>query len=153
MNLYRILLFVHVTAVAIWVGGAVMFHVIAERAAASNDVGRISALLQDGEALGKRYFGPATMVTLLAGLWLVFEGDWGFDHLFIIGGLVGLVLTAIIGFGMIQPAASRTGAALAQAGAVTEEVRAGLARIRNISRADLLLLLVILFLMTTKPGL
>ncbi len=152
MTLYRILLFVHVAAAAAWFGGGVMIHVIMERARASNDAGRISALLDDAEHLGKRYFGPATVVTFLAGLWLVFEGDWGFDHVFILGGLGGVLLSSILGFVMIQPAATKAATVLSQAGAVTDEVRASLQRVLNISRADLVLLLVVIFLMTSKPG-
>ena len=39
MNLYKILLFVHVAAAAVWVGGGFMLHLISTRTVASNDPG------------------------------------------------------------------------------------------------------------------
>lgn len=152
MRLNEILLFVHVLSAAVWVGGAVMFHIIAERVTVSNDPGRISSLLGDADFLGKRYFGPASGVTLIAGLWLVFEGRWGFDRIFVLGGLTGVVFSTILGFGFIEPVAKRVTEALGGNATVTEDVRSGLDRIRNVSRIDLLILVSVLFLMTVKPG-
>jgi uncharacterized membrane protein len=152
VKLYQILLFVHVSAAAVWFGGGVMFHVIAERATRSNDTRRISSLLGDADFLGKRYFGPASVVTLIAGVWLVFEGGWGFDHIFILGGLTGVALSTVLGFGFIEPASKRVTASLAGNATITNEVKSGLDRIRNISRIDLVVLVAVLFLMTAKPG-
>jgi uncharacterized membrane protein len=152
VRLYEAVLFVHVLSAAVWFGGAVMFHVLAERAAMSHAPGRISSLLRDAEFLGKRYFGPASGVTLVAGLWLVFEGGWGFSQVFVLGGLAGLVLSTILGFALIEPVAKRVTAALVGDADITEDVSNGLERIRNVSRIDLLILLTVLFLMTVKPG-
>lgn len=152
VRLYEVLLFMHVLSAAVWFGGAVMFHVLAGRAAMSNDPSRISSLLRDAEFLGKRYFGPASGVTLVAGLWLVFEGGWGFGQIFVLGGLAGLVLSTVLGFALIEPVAKKVTAALAGNATVTEDVSNGLVRIRNMSRIDLLILLTVLFLMTVKPG-
>ena len=152
MSLYQILLFVRLLSVAAWFGGAVMFHIIAERATASNEPARISSLLADAEFFGKRYFGPVSALTLIAGVWLVFEGGWGFDHVFVLSGLSGVVLSTIMGFGLIEPVAKRVTAALGRNAAVTNEVRAGLDRIRDVSRIDLLILVAVIFLMTVKPG-
>lgn len=152
MRLYDVLLFVHVLSAAVWFGGAVMFHVLAGRAAMSNDPGRISSLLRDAEFLGKRYFGPTSGVTLVAGLWLVFEGSWGFGRVFVLGGLAGLILSTVLGFALIEPVAKKVTAALAGNATITEDVSTGLQRIRNVSRIDLFILLTVLFLMTVKPG-
>lgn len=152
MDLYDILKFVHVLAATVWVGGGILFHILAERAVKSNDTARIGTLLTDAEAIGKGYFGPASGVTLVAGLWLVFEGDWAFDHVFILGGLAGIVLSSIIGFGLIQPAATRVQTALAGSGTITDDIRSSIDRVRNFSRLDLVILVVVVFLMTVKPG-
>lgn len=152
MRLYEILLFVHVLSAAVWFGGAVMFHVLSHHATSSNDPQRIASLLGSADFLGKRYFGPATGVTLIAGLWLVFEGGWGFDEPFVLGGLAGLIVSTIMGFALIEPVVKKVSAALAGNPVVTEAVASGLARIRNVSRLDLVLLVTVLFLMTVKPG-
>lgn len=152
MSLYEILLFVHVLAVATWVGGGIMLHVIAERTIATNDPVRVGGLLAEAELLGKRYFGPATGVTLIAGIWLVIEGSWGWTEPFVLGGLTGVALSSIIGFGMIQPAAIKAGQGLAASSAITPEVSASLQKVQMFSRIDTALLAVVLFLMTVKPG-
>lgn len=152
MDLYTVLLFVHVLAAALWVGGGVMLHLIAERAVKSDDPGRIGTLLADAEYTGKKFFGPASGVTLLAGVWLVFEGDWGWDHVFILGGILGIVISMVIGFAGIQPASVKVGQALATGGTLTNDVRSGLKRIQTLSRIDTLILIAVVFLMTNKPG-
>src|SRR5918996_3098273 len=98
MSLYEILVFVHVLAVATWVGGAIMLHVIAEKTIASNDPARVGGLLAQAEVLGQRYFGPASLVTLAAGVWLVIEGSWGWTEPFVLVGLGGIALASKIRF-------------------------------------------------------
>jgi hypothetical protein len=152
MSLYEILLFVHVAAVVTWVGGGIMLHVIAERTVASNDPARVGALLADAEILGQRYFGPASGIALIAGIWLVIEGSWGWTEPFVIGGITGVALSTIIGFGMIQPAAIKAGRSLGATGTITAEVSTFLRKVRTFSRVDTVVLVVVLFLMTVKPG-
>ena len=152
MDLYTVLLFVHVLAAALWVGGGVMLHIIAERAVKSEDPVRIGNLLADAEHTGKTFFGPASGVTLLAGIALVLKGDWGWDHIFVLGGILGIVVSMVIGFGGIQPASMKVGQALGATGTLTDEVRAGLKKIQALSRVDTLILIVVVFLMTNKPG-
>ncbi|MFN2389356.1 MAG: DUF2269 family protein [Actinomycetota bacterium] len=152
MTLYGTLLFAHVLFAATWIGGAILFHVVARRAQASKDSARIRSLLQEADFLGKRYFGPASMLTLVAGLWLVFEGNWGFDHLFIVGGLAGIALSTAIGFGVIEPLAKKITVAVDASSRIDADVEKALERMHSVSRIDLLILVVVLFLMTVKPG-
>lgn len=152
MSLYEILLFVHVLAAMIWVGGATMFHVMVERAAAADDPVRVKGLMGDAEHLAKTYFIPSTITVLVIGIWLVLEGSWGFDEPFVLGGIVGIVITTVVGAGVLGPTSMRTAARITEAGGLDQDVRDRIAKLRNVSRADLLLLAVIVFLMTTKPG-
>lgn len=152
MSLYEILLFVHVLAVITWVGGAIMFDVLAERAVKSDDAARVAGHLGESEHLAKTYFIPTSLITLAAGIWLVFEGDWGFTQPFVIGGLVGIVTTIVIGAGILGPTSARLAAQAASAGRLDQELKDGLAKLRNISRLDLAVLVVVIFLMTVKPG-
>lgn len=152
MSLYEILLFGHVLAVIIWVGGATMFHVLAERVVASDDPARVSSLLAESEHLAKTYFIPSTLTALVLGVWLVLEGDWGFTEPFVIGGIVGIVTTIIIGAGILGPTSARLAARVTETGGLDQGVREGLAKLRNISRLDLVLLVIVVFLMTVKPG-
>ena len=152
MSLYEILLFVHVLAAMIWVGGATMFHVMVERAAAADDPLRIKGLMGDAEHLAKTYFIPSTITVLVIGIWLVLEGSWGFDQPFVIGGIAGLVITTVVGAGVLGPTSMRIAGRITEVGGLDQDIRDQIAKLKNISRADLLLLVIIVFLMTTKPG-
>ena len=152
MSLYEILLFVHVLAAMIWVGGATMFHVMVERAAAADDPLRIKGLMGDAEHLAKTYFIPSTITVLVIGIWLVLEGSWGFDEPFVLGGIAGIVITTVVGAGVLGPTSMRIAARITEVGGLDQDIRDRIAKLRNVSRADLLLLAIIVFLMTTKPG-
>jgi putative copper export protein len=72
MTLYELLLFVHVLAAATWVGGAVMLKVQSARAMRSGP-DRAAELALETEHVGTRVLMPASIVLLVAGLWMVFE--------------------------------------------------------------------------------
>lgn len=152
MSLYEILLWVHVTGAVLWVGGGVTFLMVAERALASGDVPRIQNALDDAERLGKRFFMPLSILTLAAGIWLVLEGGWGFTQPFVIGGIAGLVASAVLGGAVLTPVSEKLATGLRAAGSVTPEVHASIIKLRNLARLDSAILLVVVFLMTTKPG-
>ena len=152
MSPYEILLFVHVLAAMIWLGGATMFHVMVERAAAADDPVRIRGLMGDAEHLAKTYFIPSTLIVLVMGIWLVLEGGWGFEQPFVLGGIAGIVVTTAVGAGVLGPTSMRIAARITEVGGLDQGIRDQIAKLKNISRADLLLLVIIVFLMTTKPG-
>jgi len=151
MSTYEILKFVHVLAVVVWVGGAVMFHVLAGRAGASNDAARVQALLGESEHLAKVYYMPASITTLVFGLLTVINGDLGFDHFWILGGIAGIVISIILGAGILGPTGAKLGERIPTSG-LDAEVQAGLRKMRNVSSIDLLILVAIIFLMVVKPG-
>jgi uncharacterized membrane protein len=151
MDLYDILQYVHVAAAVVWVGGATLFHIIGERAVASNDAARVQALLTDSEHLAKRFFMPASVTVLVFGIVTTINGDIGFEEPWIVGGIAGIVLSIVIGAGMIGPTSARLAQRMPTSG-LDDEIRAGLNKIRNLSRIDLLILFVVVFLMVTKPS-
>ena len=149
---YRILLFVHVMSVIGWLGAGIVFQVLSERAVGLRDERRIRALLTMGDDLGPVYFGIVTVLVLLTGLGMVFDGDWGFGEPFVIGGLAGIVASGALGGAVIGPTSKRAQAAFQEGGVVTPEITDMLARVRNFGRLDLALMIVVVFLMTYKPG-
>lgn len=151
--LSRILLFVHVMGAIMWLGGGWVFQIFTERAVATEDLERMKGLMEDGERLGKSYFGPLSFVVLGSGLGLTFSAQWGFGRLFIIGGLLGLVLSAAIGGTLIGPTVGRIRAAFDGGPPAMPEVKDGLRRLRNVGRADVLVTTIVVFLMTVKPEL
>ena len=152
MDLYGLALFVHVTGVIVWLGSGVVFLLLTERAAKSDDPARIKTLVDVGNGFGDTFFGVVTLVVLASGVWLVLQGDWGFDHLFIIGGLAGLVSSAVIGGVVFGPAAERLEQNLTNATTIGPELRRDITKLRTIGRVDMGVMFIVVFLMTVKPG-
>lgn len=150
MTLYELLLFVHVLAAAIWVGGAVTLKVQTSRALKS-DPDRAAELATETEKIGNGILMPASIVLLVAGIWLVFEGDWGFRPLWVKLGLGIYVVSAVAGAVFLGPLYKQVGELRAQRGA-GQDLTDRLQRISNLAWIDLALLVAAVFVMTTKPG-
>ncbi len=151
MTLYELLLFVHILAAATWVGGAVMLKVQSARALKA-DPNRAAELALETERVGTTVLMPSSIVLLVAGLWLVFEGDWGFGPLWIKLGLGIYVVSAVAGAVFLGPLYKQVGELRAERGPGDAEVTARLRRISNLSWVDLGLLVAAVFVMTVKPG-
>ena len=151
--MYRILLFVHVFMVILWVGPGILFQIFTERAASTGDTGILRTVIREGERLGKALFGPASLLVLATGIWLVLEGNWGFDQVFVVGGLVGVSASIAVGAVFIGPTVKRLEEGLTTSDTLDHEMKGSLMRLRNVGRVDALIMLVVVFLMTVKPGL
>ncbi|HEX2293819.1 MAG TPA: DUF2269 family protein [Actinomycetota bacterium] len=151
MTLYELLLFVHVLAAATWVGGAVVLKVQSDRALRA-DPDRAAELALETERVGKSVLMPASIVLLVAGLWMVFEGDWGFEPLWIKLGLGIYVVSAVAGAAFLGPLYKQVGELRAERGAGDADLTARLQRLSALSWVDMALLVAAVFVMTVKPG-
>lgn len=151
--LYKVLLFVHIMAVIMWLGAGTVFQFASERATAAKDEGKMRMLVSLGDSFGKAYFGVLTVLVLLSGIFLVLEADWGFDQVFVIGGLAGIVASGALGGAIIGPTSERLSGRLGSGGPIDDAALADFTKIRNVGRIDLSIMTVVVFLMTYKPGL
>ncbi len=151
--LVKLLLFVHVMGAIMWLGGGWVFQLFTERAVATDNLERMKGLVEDGERLGKKYFGPLSVVVLASGLLLVWRAHWGYAHAFVIGGLAGLVASAAIGGAFIGPTVARLKAGFESSPTVTPDLKSAMRRLRNVGRADAVITTAVVYLMTVKPGL
>lgn len=150
MTLYELLLFVHVLAAATWVGGAVILKVQTSRALKS-DPDRAAELALETSQVGTAVLMPASIVLLVAGLWMVFESDIGFDPLWVKLGLAIYVVSAVAGAAFLGPLYKKIGELRAERGPGDAEVTALVQRLATLSWVDLALLVAAIFVMTTKP--
>jgi hypothetical protein len=151
MTWYELWLFLHVSSVIAWVGGAgavQVFGVLTKRAA---DPAKTAFFAGNVSWTVTRVFLPASALTFVSGLGLVETGVWGWDEPFVIVSLVLWGAVSLVAFGFLGRAMGRAGAELAANG---PSPALGL-RLRNLvwtSRALLGVLLVVVFVMTVKPG-
>ncbi len=152
MSVYELLLFVHIMAAIVWVGGAVTMQVLWARVAASGDPARKTSYAGELEWIGQRLFTPASGILLLFGVLLVIDGRWGWGEPFVSGGLAIWMISTVIGAAFLGPEAVKIRKLMTAEGPDAPEVSQRVSRFLLVGRIDLALLVVAVFLMSVKPG-
>jgi uncharacterized membrane protein len=150
-TLYEAIVFVHVFAAIIWVGGAFYFQVKIAQFRRANDNAGFLQLGRDAEHIGQRLFMPASIVVLLAGIAMVWYGPYSFE-LWIALALVGIVLTALTGAIYLGPQGGRLARLAEEKGVDDPAVTAMRERLITVSRIDYAVLALIVLDMVFKPG-
>ena len=151
MTWYEFWTFLHILAAMVWIGSATaiqVFGILTKRAA---DPAKSAFFARNVSLTVNRVLFPAALVVLAAGIGLVETGNWDWDEPFVVWGLLLWAAVALVAFGFLGRALGSAGARLAAEGPSPELAL----RFRNLtwlSRGLLLTLVVIVFLMTVKPG-
>jgi uncharacterized membrane protein len=150
MTLYEVLLFVHIVAVAVWVGGSIMLGLISARIQRTGDAEYRARFAKSAGIVGP-VIGVSAALVLASGIWMVLDSDAiELSQTWVWLGLSLFILSGLVGAAYFAPASDRIIRAL-EAGQVQEADRR--ARTFNlVSRLDTLLLLVIVGLMVFQPG-
>jgi uncharacterized membrane protein len=148
---YLILVYLHIFAAAVWIGGSFYFHYKLTLLRRANDVAGMVATGRETEIVGTKLFAPAAGIVLLMGILMVAFGPWGFD-LWIVLALIGYAVTFATGMFFIGPTATKVATAVEEKGIDSPEVASQMGRLMTIARLDYLVLLLILLDMVFKPG-
>lgn len=135
----------------VWVGGATAIQVFGIRTKRAADPTKTAFFVGNVAFTVLWVFLPASLVVIVSGIGLTETGNWDWGEPFIVGGLLLWAIVSLVAFGFLARAMGQAGAQLAAAGPSP----ALMLRLRNLvwlSRALLGILLVIVFLMTVKPG-
>ena len=152
MTLYEFLVFVHVLMVVAWVGGDIAIQVLAVRAARAKDPVRMAGLTADAEWMGLRVFMPASLMLLAFGIWAGLEGDWDFGAAWISIGFAAFLFSFFLGMAFLGPESGRIKTMIQERGLEDPEVARRTGRILLFSRIELVILIVAIWAMVTKPG-
>lgn len=149
--MYDTLQTIHVLAAVVWVGGGV-FHVFASAQldGASPEVMERWAAV--GQRAGQVYYGPAAILTLLAGIGMVLVGDISWGEPFISIGLGGVAASIVLGAVLVERASKELTAEIEGGGGDPERVAELTLRIRMLSVADVAILTVVIWAMVVQPG-
>jgi len=151
LDLYTILLSVHIIAAIIWIGGGFSLMLLLARMRREQDPAALSGLLRHGAVLGQRIFGPASLLLVIVGFGLVADGDWDFK-LWLILGIVGWLGSAVHGAAFMGPKSEKLSELVASG---TGDAQTIDARLRNLAlhgNAELVVLLLVVVDMVVKPG-
>jgi uncharacterized membrane protein len=151
LTLYELLLFVHIAAATVWVGGGAMIQFFGLRVLAGNDPVQLADFGRSVKTVGDRALVPASLTALLSGLALVWESEfWGFGDDWIVIGLILFAVTFVAGAGFFGPESGRIGKLVEAEGPAAAEPR--IRRLFVLTRIDLIVLFLIIFDMSVKPS-
>ncbi len=152
MTTYTLILFVHVLAAIVWVGGASAIQVLAWRVVRRDEALEIARFSGDAEFIGMRVFMPASLIVLIAGGWMIYDSPLKFGTMWIDAGLGLFLLSFVTGMGFLGPESGRISKLTAEHGPEHPDVQRRIKRILLISRIELIWLIAIVALMVLKPA-
>ncbi len=152
MTWYEFLLFAHVSMAVIWVGGGAMIQFFALRVLKATDPLRMAEFGQDIEWISTRVFIPASALAVVTGVWMVVDSDfWTFGDDWIVIGIILFAVTFLAGSLFFGPESGRLGKLAETEGPTSPVVLQRMQRLIALSRADLMVLFLLIFDMVTKP--
>jgi uncharacterized membrane protein len=151
-SVYDWLLFAHVLAAMVWVGGLVMLVAVGTRMRRSGDQDAVARFVRSLRVLGPAVLAPAAVLLLVFGIWMVADSSaWDFGQTWVQVGVTLLIVSVLVGAAYL----SRTGIAAERAVAAGDHREAA----RQLGRwawgigAILVLLVAATWDMVVKPGL
>jgi uncharacterized membrane protein len=142
---------VHVSFAAIWIGGGFLLTFLALLAEHSRDPHQIASVARQAAMVGERLFSPAAGVTLLAGIAMMINTNWGWGHFWVVFGLLGFASTFITGIAVLSPRSKKLNELVETAGVAAPETQAAIRELLLIARFDLAVLLLVIVDMVVKP--
>ena len=152
MSLYELFKTIHVLGAVAWGGAVIVTQFLAFLAVRSGDQQRMLGFVEDQNWLGKHYFAPTAITVLVAGIAMVIESGWEFEDPWIAIGLVLFFATVFLGMFVLGPKGEKLAAAIREKGLSDPGVQAQSQQLANLSRIDLMLLVLIIADMVIKPG-
>jgi uncharacterized membrane protein len=150
--LYDWLLFLHIVAAMVWVGGLVALTAFGTYAVRRGDREAVARFVGSLRVVGPFALAPASALVLLLGIWMVIDSsDWDFGQTWVWLSLALLAAAVLVGAVFL----SRSALAAERAVTAGDHARA-LDQLRRWSwgvRVILLLLIVATWDMVFKPGL
>ena len=147
MTWYEFLLFVHIGAAMIWLGGAFTFQMYGLTVRRGGDPEEIARFAGRAGVLSERMFIPASLVVIAAGISMMIDGNWDWGQLWVIFALVTFTASFLTGLLVLSPIAKK----IPVVGPKTPEGQELIARLFSILRVDLAFMYAIVFAMVVKP--
>ena len=98
--LYDWLLFGHLVAAMVWLGGGVVLTALALATLRAHDAQAVARFIAGLRVLGPAVLAPGTVITLGLGVWLVLESAaWDFRQGWLLAALILIAVATVVGAG------------------------------------------------------
>jgi hypothetical protein len=152
MSYYELLVTVHVLAAIVWVGSDIHAQFLGVRAQKRGAEATATFAL-DMADWGNRALIASSLLLIITGVLGVIEGPWEFSQAWISIGLTVWVIGFVLGAGFFGPTLKRISGYVAEDGGVmTERSEVLWSRVILATRIQLVLLVIVVIAMVTKPG-
>jgi uncharacterized membrane protein len=142
---------VHILFVVLWIGGGLFITIMALLAERTNDGEQLAQIARMAAFAGHRLFAPAALVVVVMGVAMVENAGIGYDHFWIGFGLIGFLVTFVLGIAVLGPRSKRVSELVQSKGVNDPETTAAISQVLLIARADVAMLLLVIVDMVTKP--
>jgi uncharacterized membrane protein len=142
---------VHVGFAVIWIGGGFLLTALGVIAERQNDADGLAAVAKQAALVGEKLFSPASGIVLAAGIAMMINVDWGWNHFWVVFGLIGFASTFVTGIGFLAPRAKKLHELMQTVGPTAAESQAAIKEIMLIARFDVAVLLLVVVDMVVKP--
>jgi uncharacterized membrane protein len=151
--MYDLLLTIHVLAAVVWVGGGIAMHILGRRVVKRGDSTEIYEFSKEINVIGLRLYAPTSLILLVAGILLVNEAGYEFSQLWITLAFLGWAFSFIVGVGYYGPQDKKLQALVAADGPTAPGVLENVRQALLVNQIEILILVLVVIDMTTKPGL
>jgi uncharacterized membrane protein len=150
---FTILKFLHISGAIVWIGGVATLTVIYVRMARTQDSAAVTALSQVSGFAGQVLVGPATMLTLLAGIATAATAGFDFGMLWLSWGFIAIILSIALGATFIRRITVEMGRLAANGAPDWSRMRTLQQRLTMLNLINLLILVSTVWAMVAKPTL
>ena len=152
--MYQWILLGHVIGAAVLFGGHVYMEGLMAAAGRDEDRTVYMTTMLKTAGTAERLMGPAALVTLGFGIWLVLDSPaWSFEQLFVTVGFAVVIAAFAISLFLMRPRTNDINAAIAENGITDEGAMANMKSLGNLVHVQTLLVAIAFIVMVIKPGL
>ncbi len=152
MTLFQVLLFVHLVAAMIWIGGALVGTLIGTFLSRQGDASAMSKFCMAFATIAGPAFGGSALVVLGTGIWMVADSAIEFSALWISLGFAGWIASTVMGATIVGMTWTKVGKLLMEPGATIEGVQPVLTKAVRLTWVDLAVRIGVVLIMVWQPA-
>jgi uncharacterized membrane protein len=150
--MYEWLLLAHAIGAAVLFGGHIYLESLTAAAGRANDDAGYMTVMMKASTAAERVMGAASIVTLVFGVWLVFETSYDFEDLFVTIGFAAIVVVFAVSMFLMSPRMKEISALVDENGYGDETAVSKMKSLATLVHVQTLLIAVAFVLMILKPG-